>query len=125
MQVVLENVADRLEVIQTFRGNTVFMTGIDSTALKATFLSFKVFLSYGQYSEDSKILSWEISVLKFLLPFLLNYNMQETWSWFFSLSSFVLKELEGDSSLSLPQCSDKVPASLLLPTAAWNQIEST
>lgn len=38
------------------------MTGIDSTALKATFLSFKVFLSYGQYSEDYKVFSWEISV---------------------------------------------------------------
>lgn len=40
----------------------MFMTGIDSTALKATFLSFKVFLNYGQYSEDYKIFSWEISV---------------------------------------------------------------
>lgn len=28
------------------------MTDIDFTELKATFLSFKVFLSYGQYSED-------------------------------------------------------------------------
>lgn len=110
-------------MIQTFRGDTVFVTGIDSTALKATFLSCEVFLSYGQYSEDYKMFSYFL--LKFLLPFLLNYNMQETWSWFFSLSSFVLKELEGDSSLSLPQCSGKVPASLLLPTAAWNQMEST
>jgi len=38
----------------------------------------------------------------------------------FSLSCLLLcqKELEADSSLSLPQYSDKVPASLLLPTAA-------
>lgn len=38
--------------MQTFKENTVFMIGMDSTALKATFLSFKVFLSYGQYFED-------------------------------------------------------------------------
>lgn len=45
----------------------------------------------------------------------------------FSLSCLLLCqiELQADSSLSLPQHSDKVPASLLLPTAAQNQMEST
>lgn len=38
------------------------MTDTDFTELKATFLSFKVFLSYGQYSEDYQVFSWEISV---------------------------------------------------------------
>lgn len=45
----------------------------------------------------------------------------------FSLSCLLLcqKELEADSSLSLPQSRDKVPASLLLPTAERDQMEST
>lgn len=39
-------------MIKTFKGYIVFMTDVDLTELKATFLSFKVLLSYGQYSED-------------------------------------------------------------------------
>lgn len=38
------------------------MTDVDLTELKATFLSFKVLLSYGQYSEDCQVFSWESSV---------------------------------------------------------------
>lgn len=38
------------------------MTDVDLTELKATFLSFKVLLSCGQYSEDCQVFSWESSV---------------------------------------------------------------
>lgn len=68
--------------------------------------------------------NFSISYWNFCCLFSLNHNLQETCSWFICLSSFGLKEFEADSSLSLPQCSDKVPASLLL-TAAWNQMGST
>lgn len=45
----------------------------------------------------------------------------------FSLSCLLLRQkgLEVDSSLPLPQYSDTVPASLLLPTGAQNHMEST
>lgn len=65
------------------------MTDIDSTALKATLLSFKVFLSYGQYSEDYQAFSWEMSVFPIQISVAISAQSQDAGNMVVVFLSFL------------------------------------
>lgn len=64
--------------IQTFKGNVVFITRIDSFSLKATFYSFKVFLTQTILLRTISHFLGNICILNTSAFSLLSHSMQET-----------------------------------------------